>query len=74
MTIWLWDRAKPFVDTRSFASSGGVLKPTMATFNPADANSLVVTGFNVYRYFKLSDSMQMRATHMQLTKKDMNFS
>jgi hypothetical protein len=46
----------------------------MASFNPQDANCLVVTGEGIYRYLKLIDGNSLRTTHQQLTKKDMSFS
>jgi hypothetical protein len=46
----------------------------VASFNPTDSNSLVVTGPGFYRYFKIIDHQTMKCTLNTLTKKDMGFS
>jgi hypothetical protein len=40
-----------------------------ATFSPEDPTQLLVTGTNVYKFFKISEN-SMRATQTQLAKKE----
>lgn len=46
----------------------------MASFNPHDSCALVVTGRNIYKYYKITDNTSMKAQHNKLTKKETNFS
>ena len=42
--------------------------PLTASFHPEDPTSLLVTGKNLYKYFKINES-SMRITHPMLVKK-----
>lgn len=48
--------------------------PSMATFNPTDPTSLVVTGSGLYKYYKLIDNQSLKCQVQQLTKKEQGFS
>lgn len=40
------------------------------SFYPFDTNSVVVTGTNVYKYYKIKDMNEFVADHTQLNNKD----
>lgn len=40
------------------------------SFNPFDSNAVVVTGTNVYKYYKINNGNEFIADHTQLNLKD----
>ena len=44
------------------------------SFNPFDNNSVIVTGTNVYKYYKIKDFNEFVADHTQLNNKDRHVS
>jgi hypothetical protein len=46
----------------------------MASFNPSDPHCLVITGKDIYKYYKIIDNQTMKCQVNQLTKKESNFS
>lgn len=75
MIVWFWDKQRPLANIKIEDPKSVIpLVPTMASFNPYDPSSLVVTGKGVYRYYKIIDNQTIKCTVSQLTKKDMGFS
>ena len=44
------------------------------SFNPFDPNAVVVTGNNIYKYYKIKDMNEFIADHTQLNNKDRQLS
>ena len=48
--------------------------PTHVSFSPNDANVLIATGLNVYRFYRMQENHQMKVVHNGIQKKDLNVS
>jgi hypothetical protein len=42
--------------------------------SPSDSNVVVVTGPNIYRYFRIQDSYTMKTVYSQVSKKELSIS
>jgi hypothetical protein len=76
VVIWLWDKQYKMVSWAAIKldSNLGVNEeqvPSQVSFNPEDPRFFVVTGNNIYRYFKVTQSLQLVETVTQLVKKDL---
>lgn len=62
--LWKWDSSKIAALT-AIGIQGPQLNPSIfkCTFNPFDTNSVVVTGTNVYKYYKIKDFNEFIADH-----------
>jgi len=75
LILWKWDSSKIAALT-AIGIQGPQINPFIfkCTFNPFDTNSVVLTGSNVYKYYKIKDFTDFIADHTQLNNKDRQIS
>ena len=75
LILWKWDSSK-ICALINIGLQGPLMGPSLfkCSFNPFDNNAVVVTGTNIYKYYKVKDLNEFVADHTQLNNKDRQIS
>lgn len=71
--IYQWDKSKSLGHQNVAVTVGGTQVPYQVSFNIIDANSILVTGNGVFKYYKHKDNM-LKVEHTGMTKKEQHIS
>ena len=66
--IWIWDKARCF--THQHVAISGQGSVTQCSFHNQDHNSVLVTGNNTFKFYRVTDNNILKPTHSQITKKE----
>ena len=68
LILWVWDKSRcQAMATLPWAQDS---LATHASFSVVDQNSIVVTGRNMYRFYRMQENHTLKVIHQTLAKKD----
>lgn len=70
--IWTWDKAKCF--THQQVAITGQATVTQCSFHNQDQNSILVTGNNTFKFYRVTDNNILKPTHTSIVKKEAHIS
>lgn len=71
--LWIWDKAKCFC-YQQVSGVSGTMSATQVSFHNQDQNSLVVTGNNTFKFYRVADNNVLKPTFNQIHKKESHIS
>lgn len=69
--VWIWEKQRCVAQYKFESFTGSSMEkviPSQASFHPSDPTTLLVTGKNVYKFFKVTETA-VRIMHNDLIKK-----
>lgn len=68
IVVWQWDKQKCLAAEQIITTPSQIMR--QVSFSNSNQNVIVVTGKDVYKYYNLSDTNQLKCNHSTFSRKD----